>query len=104
MAITYTTNIKHLRGAPNLDDLEKVITAVEFEIIGVDGEHTHNALGDLPLTLDKDNFTKFEDITEENVKAWVEASGVYSNLCSALKDFIGEMKVPTNVGMEKPWA
>ena len=59
MAITYTTNIKHLRGAPNLDDLEKVITAVEFEIIGVDGEHTHNALGDLPLTLDKDNFTNF---------------------------------------------
>ena len=104
MAITYSTTITHLRGAPTLGSLSNVITEVEFEITAVDGEYTHNALGHILLEHDAENFTTFEDITEETVISWVEARGTFNNLCIHLASFIDNMKVPTNVGMEKPWA
>ena len=104
MAITYSTSITHLKGAPTLGSLSNVIMEVEFEIVAVDGEYTHNALGHILLEHDAENFTTFEDITEETVIGWVEAHGAFSNLCTHLVSFIDNLKVPTNVGMEKPWA
>ena len=103
MAITYSTKITHLRGAPSYEDLTNVITEVEFEIVAVDGEYTHNSLGHIEVKLDKDNFKPFNDITEALVKSWVEAHPVYESHKNILKDFIDNLKVPMNVGMEKPW-
>ena len=103
MAITYNTSILHLKGAPTLGELSNVITEVEFEVVAVDGEYTHNSIGHLGVTLNEDDFTAFEDITEEVVVGWVEAHPVHENHKNFLEEFISNMKAPTNLGLEKPW-
>jgi len=104
MAKTYTTTIEHLRGAPAYDGKTNVITGVEFQIVCVDGEYTHNYYGDISVEYDADNFTEFNDLTEADVIAWVEAHPAYTNSKNWLGDFIDtNMKVPMHVGLEKPW-
>jgi hypothetical protein len=103
MAITYNINILHLKGAPTLGELSNVITEVEFEVVAVDGEYTHNSIGHLGVTLNENAFTVFEDVTEEMVLGWIESHPVLQNHKNHLEEFINNMKVPTNVGMEKPW-
>ena len=50
------------------------------------------------------NFTEFNDLTEADVIAWVEAHPAYTNSKNWLSDFIdNNMKVPMDVGLEKPW-
>lgn len=103
MAITYSTNILHLKGAPSFQDLTNVITEVEFEVVAVDGDYTHNSIGNLGVSLNEDNFTPFEDITEEQVLGWVESHPIYQGHKNHLEEFINNMKVPMNWGLEKPW-
>ena len=103
MAITYNTNIIGLKGAPKLGDLSDVITEVEFEVVAVDEEYTHNSIGHLMVSLNEDDFIPFEDITEDQVIGWVEAHLIYQGHKNHLEDFINNMKQPTNVGMIKPW-
>ena len=103
MAITYSTNILHLKGAPSFQDLTNVITEVEFEVVAVDGDYTHNSMGHIKVDLNEDDFTVFENITEEQVVGWVESHPVHQGHKNHLEEFINNMKQPTNVGMEKPW-
>lgn len=103
MAITYSTNIKHLKGAPTLGELSNVITEVEFEVVAVDGDYTHNSIGHLGMPLNEDNFTVFEDVTEEMVIGWVESHPVLQNHKNHLEEFINNLKIPMNWGLDKPW-
>ena len=56
MAITYNTNILHLKGAPSFQDLTNVIKEVEFEVVAVDGDYTHNSMGHISVELNEDSF------------------------------------------------
>lgn len=103
MAISYNTNILNLKGAPTLGELSNVITEVEFEVVAVDGEYTHNSIGHLGVSLNEDDFIPFEDITEIQVIGWVESHSIHQGHKNHLEEFINNMKQPTNVGMEKPW-
>jgi hypothetical protein len=103
MAITYSTNIIHLKGAPSYQGLTNVITEVEFEVVAVDGEYTHNSIGNIGVELNENDFTFFEEITEEQVIGWVESHPVLQNHKNHLEEFINNMKVPMNIGMPKPW-
>jgi hypothetical protein len=103
MAITYNTNILHLKGAPSYQGLTNVITEVEFEVVAVDGEYTHNSIGHLGVNLNEDDFTPFEDITEEQVLGWVESHPIHQGHKNHLEEFINNMKVPMNWGLDKPW-
>jgi hypothetical protein len=103
MAITYNTNILHLKGAPSFQDLTNVIKEVEFEVVAVDGDYTHNSIGHISVELNEDSFTVFEDITEDQVIGWVESHPVHQGHKNHLEKFIDNMKVPMDVGMEKPW-
>ena len=103
MAITYSTNILHLKGAPSFQDLTNVITEVEFEVVAVDGDYTHNSMGHIKVDLNEDDFTVFENITEEQVVGWVESHPVHQGHKNHLEEFINNLKQPTDVGMEKPW-
>jgi hypothetical protein len=103
MAITYSTNIIHLKGAPSYQGLTNVITEVEFEVVAVDGEYTHNSIGHIGVELNENDFTVFEEITEEQVVVWVESHPVHQGHKNHLEKFIDNMKVPMDVGMEKPW-
>ena len=103
MAKEYTTKIDHLRGAPAYDNKTNIITAVTFEIVCVDGEYTHNYFGDISVTYDADNFIEFANLKESDVIAWVEAHPAYTNGKNWLSKFVDNMKVPMDVGLEKPW-
>ena len=103
MAITYNTNIKHLKGAPSLGELSNVITSVEFEVVAVDGDYTHNSIGHIEVVLNQEDFIPFEEITENQVLSWVESHPVHESHKQHLQKFINNMKQPTDVGMEKPW-
>jgi len=103
MAITYNTNIKHLQGAPSLGELSNVITSVEFEVVAVDGDYTHNSIGHIEVVLNEEDFIPFEEITENQVLSWVESHPVHESHKQHLQEFINNLKQPTNVGMEKPW-
>ena len=103
MAITYSTNILHLKGAPSFQDLTNVITEVEFEVVALDGDYTHNSIGHIKVDLNEDEFTAFEDVTEEQVIGWVESHPVHQAHQNHLQEFINNLKQPTDVGMEKPW-
>ena len=103
MAKVYTTTIESLRGAPSYDGKTNVITAVNFQIVCVDGEYSHNYYGDISVDYDADNFIEFDDLTEANVIAWVEAHQAYTNGKNWLSDFVDNLKVPMDVGLEKPW-
>lgn len=103
MAKVYTTTIEHLRGAPAYDGKTNVITAVNFQIVCVDGEYTHNWYGDISVDYNADDFIEFDNLTEANVITWVESHPSYTNGKKWLSDFIDNMKVPMDVGLEKPW-
>ena len=103
MAITYSTNILHLKGAPSFKDLTNLITEVEFEVVAVDGDYTHNSMGHIKVDLNEDDFTVFENITEEQIVGWVESHPVHQGHKNHLEEFINNMKVPMDVGMIKPW-
>lgn len=73
MAITYTTTINNAR-VSSQDELENVIKEVDVTIKGQDGTCTF----ELPTTVkfgpaDPDDFTDFDDLTEAELIAWVEA-------------------------------
>ena len=102
MAITYSTNILHLKGAPSFQDLTNFITEVEFEVVAVDGDYTHNSMGHIKVDLNEDDFTVFENITEEQIVGWVESHPVHQGHKNRLEEFINNKKIPMNVGMENP--
>ena len=103
MAKTYTTTITHLQGAPNYDGKENVITKVEFTIECVDGEYSHIANAHLDVNYDSESFIEFADLTEQNVIDWIETHPVYEFTKNYVDEMIANMKVPMNLGLEKPW-
>lgn len=103
MAKEYTVTIEHLKGAPSHDGKTNVITQVEYQIVGVDGEYSHNIYGNISVDYDADNFIEFDDLEEADVIAWVEAHPAYTNNINWLSEFIDNMKVPMDVGLQKPW-
>jgi len=103
MAKTYTTTITHLQGAPNYDGKENVITKVEFTIECVDGEHSHIANAHLDVNYDSESFIEFADLTEQNVIDWIETHPVYEFTKNYVDEMIANMKVPMDLGLEKPW-
>jgi len=103
MAKTYTTKITHLQGAPNYDGKENVITKVEFTIECVDGEYSHIANAHLDINYDSESFVEFANLTEQNVINWIENHPVYEFTKNYVDEMIANMKVPMNLGLEKPW-
>jgi hypothetical protein len=103
MAKVYTTTIESLRGAPSYDSKTNVITAVNFQIVCVDGEYTHNWYGDISVDYNANDFIEFDNLKESDVIAWVEAHPAYTSGKNWLSEFIDNMKVPMDVGLEKPW-
>lgn len=103
MAITYTTKINILTGAPSLNGFENVITGVEFVIRGEDGDYKSGSIGHIKVELDPDNFTPLEDILETTVKGWVNSHDCYKTHVAIIERDIQEQKTPTNVTLKRPW-
>ena len=104
MATTYNITINGLQGAPSLQGATNVVTLVSYEIQGVADDGTEAILHEnLSCTYDADNFTTFEDLTENDVKGWITGHSGYADLCTRVDEQVEAVRVPTNVEMDKPW-
>lgn len=105
MDITYTYDIQELRCEPSIGNLSKVITEVVFEYVA---ECTNGVTSRLPglVTLtepDEDSFTPIDDISEETIITWIEAS---SDITLAKKMLDDQIKYKSGFiykGASLPW-
>lgn len=79
MAITYTWKIGSIK-KQNTDSLNEVIIQTYWRKIGEDENGNigtfHGATPFNPETIDPDNFTAYEDLTQEQVLSWIQAKVV----------------------------
>ncbi len=85
MAITYTWELLSLK-RKNVNDLQNTVAEVEWEKTGTNEDGlVGNVSGETQFDadiIDPDNFTAFENLTEEMVLGWVQEkiSGEYENM------------------------
>lgn len=90
----------------SIDNLERqasdglVITA-HWRVSAVDGDHTAGAYGSVGFTRGED-FTPFEELTQEQVIGWVKSQLEVEQIEAALAQIIAEQKNPTKVS-GTPW-
>ena len=105
MAITYTWKITALKKAPSLDGLSDVITHINFEYKGVDGDHTASFWGACPVPApDAEDFTPLADLTEAEVIEWAKENHPTDHMNEVIEKQINEAKTPTQVDAAMPWA
>ena len=96
MEITYTID--------NLDrqTSDGLVTTAHWRVSAVDGEHTAGAYGSVGFTRG-DSFTPFEQLTQEQVIAWVKEQLDTDEIEANLAGQIAVLKAPkTASGL--PWA
>jgi hypothetical protein len=108
MAISYELHINNMEAASvdnNLEDVVKIIywlytgkeTIDEFDLYG-------EARGAVGLSdPSSDSFTAFADLTEEQVKGWVESQLDLDAIKSDIADQIKLQKNPPTVVKSNPW-
>lgn len=75
MAVALTWSIDKVLTSPSHNNLTNVVREVHWRCTGVDGEATHFSYGRVDYDIvDGDNFTPYEELTEEQVIDWVKAS------------------------------
>lgn len=90
----------------SIDNLERqvsdglVITA-HWRVNAVDGEHSAGAYGSVGFTRG-DEFIPFEQLTQEQVIAWVKSQLDVEQIETALAQIIAEQKAPSKVS-GTPW-
>tara|TARA_B100001778_G_C18328502_1_gene511903 strand:+ start:119 stop:508 length:390 start_codon:yes stop_codon:yes gene_type:complete len=105
MAIRYEWKITALKKAPSLDGLSDVITHVNFEYKGIDGDHSAVFNGACPVgPPDKDNFKALADLTQEEVIGWAQANHPVENMQDVILKTISDKLTPKNVEVDSlPW-
>jgi hypothetical protein len=112
MANTYTWQINDLDIRPAQDSLTDVVYNIHWGLTAIsdqndsDGNaYTATSIGTQTVAApDADNFTAFEDLTQEIVEAWLEASDLDIEPIKAGLDFqIAEAIAPTSVTKSAPW-
>ena len=95
MNITYTID--------NLDrqTSDGLVTTAHWRVSAVDGEHTAGAYGSVGFTRG-DDFTPFEELTEEQVLGWVKSQLEVAEIEASLASQIEKQKNPVTAhGL--PW-
>ena len=74
MALNYTFNVTQLEIAPSgSDGYPDVVTRVRYNYVGVDSTgHSGSFAGATPMPQPSGSFIPFEDLTEEEVVAWLD--------------------------------
>ena len=108
MAITYELSIKNMDAAPTEGDLEDVVKIIHWMYIGketVNGEDLYgDAIGAVEMNAPSSNsFTSFADLTEEQVKGWVESQLDLDAIKSDIAARIEAQKNPPTVVKSNPW-
>ena len=95
MNITYTID--------NLDrqTSDGLVTTAHWRVSAVDGEHSAGAYGSVGFTSGED-FTPFEELTQEQVLSWVLPQLDVEQIEAALAKIIAEQKQPSKIS-GTPW-
>lgn len=107
MAITYTWNFGPLEVALSEDGMTNVVKTVHWRLTGVDGSHSETVYGsegmDTPVP---ENFIDYEDITKEDVTAWIESklgTERLDTLKGSIASSIDLQKNPVKATLAPPW-
>ena len=108
MAITYELSIKNMDAAPTEGDLQDVVKIIHWMYIGketIDGEdYFGDAIGAVEMNApSSDSFTSFANLTEEQVKGWVESKLDLNSIQSDISAIIEVQKNPPTVVKINPW-
>jgi hypothetical protein len=109
MAITYTfltDNTMKLEIAPELNGLEKVITRVRYNYVGVDEEGNEGTFaGVTPMPApNTESYKPFEELTPEDVTSWLEATADKAHMQERIAKQIEAKIAPKYVETTSPWA
>ena len=111
MANTYSWQINALDTYPSKENLNDVVYNIHWSLIatsdqtGSDGNaYTANFIGTQTIAApDANNYTAFEDLTQEIVEGWLEASDLDVDAIKASLDaMIDESITPTSVTKQLP--
>lgn len=109
MAITYTfltDNTMKLEMAPELNGLEKVITRVRYNYVGVDengNEGTFAGVTPMPAP-NAEGCKPFEELTQEDIISWLEAKADLAHMQERILKQIETKITPKYVEITAPWA
>jgi hypothetical protein len=108
MAKTYAWVVSAMDSAPTEDGLAKVVKTIHWRrnAVEVDGEKTYYAdvYGAMGCSSpNPEDFTQYDDITKDEVEAWLEAGLDVESLDAALDAQIENQKNPPIVQYGLPW-
>ena len=109
MAITYTfltDNTMSLEMAPELNGLEKVITRIRYNYVGVDengNEGMFSGVTPMPAP-SSENYKPFNELTPEDIISWLEAKADKPHMQERIAKEIQSKIAPKNVNTATPWA
>lgn len=103
--ITYTWNINKMYTKPLLNGLTNVVHTIDWSYIGTD-ENNNTASIQVPMILpepSEENFTPYNNITEEMVISWLESILNIEDLQQGIIDKIELIKNPPIIELPFPW-
>ena len=109
MAITYTfltDNTMKLEMAPQLNGLEKVITRVRYNYVGVDENgNVGTFAGVTPMAApNSEGYKPFSELTPEDIISWLEAKADLAHMQERILKQIETKITPKYVETAAPWA
>jgi hypothetical protein len=107
MAISYTWTIENMFAQKQIDDYTDVVIQVGWSCVGTDGTYysTTPGLTRLTFTTPDPNFTPYDELTQEQVLAWIWGSGGVDQL-QVEANIAAEIELQANppiVVLPLPW-
>lgn len=112
MANTYSWTINALDTYPSQDSLTDVVYNVHWTLTCTSTQtdsdgvaYSATSIGTQTVSApDSDNFTEFDDLTQEDVEGWLESSDLdIQQIKSSLDSSISEKITPTSETKDVPW-
>ena len=97
--MTYSWIISDLVAKIQDGELSNIIETVHWRYQATDGEHTADVYGSVGLEAPDDNFKPFEQVTEADVIAWLEAKLDVEAMQSGLDAQLDAIANPTHVSL-----
>lgn len=104
MATVYTWNVNTMDTAPSEDGLSDVVKVIHWRYSATNDTHTAEVYSTVSLNApDAEHFTAFENLTEEEVIAWVESKVDVESMKANLDSQLERLANPPIVTKQGPW-
>jgi hypothetical protein len=105
MSTTFTWNLDSMEVAPQEGDLTDVVKIIHWYLLASDGV---NSVSESSMVRfgepDPDNFIPFNDLTKEEVLAWLEATINVDVIKASLEQRLATLALPPLSYKRAPWA